>query len=150
MAQSLSKLLVHLIFSTKNREHFIKEEIRPQLHGYMAGIFKRCDSPAVVIGSVEDHLHALFVLSKTWALCDIIQQVKKDSSKWTKSKGVFYGNFHWQDGYGAFSVSESQVEQVVHYIDNQREHHQRQSFQDECRAFLKKYKVPHDECYVWA
>jgi putative transposase len=149
LSQSLSRILVHSIFSTKSREHFIKEAVRPQLHGYMAGIFKGCDSPAIVIGSMEDHAHALFVLSKTWPLCDVIQQVKKDSSKWIKARGLLYKNFHWQDGYGAFSVSESHAEQVMQYIENQREHHQKQSFQNEFRAFLKKYKVSYDERYVW-
>ena len=147
--QSLAQVLVHLIFSTKSREPLPSDDIRPELHPYMVTILKGMDSSAILINSVEDHAHVLFHLSKTHALCDVIENVKKDSSKWIKSKGRAFRNFHWQSGYGAFSVSQSNVAQVVRYIENQKEHHRRRTFQEEFRAFLKRDQVPYDERYVW-
>jgi len=94
--QSLAQVLVHLIFSTKNREPFLSDDIRPELHPYMATILKGMDSSAILINSVEDHAHVLFHLSKNHALCDVIESLKKDSSKWIKTKGRNYRNFHWQ------------------------------------------------------
>jgi len=147
--QSLAQVLVHLIFSTKNREPFLSDDIRPELHPYMATVLKSRESPAILINSVEDHAHVLFHLSKNHALCDVIEGVKKDSSKWIKTKGRTFRNFHWQSGYGAFSVSQSNVAQVVKYSEEQKKHHRRRTFQEEFRAFLKRYQVPYDERYVW-
>jgi putative transposase len=147
--QSLAQVLVHLIFSTKNREPFLLDEVRPELHPYMATVLKANECPAILMNSVEDHAHVLFHLSKNRALCDVIESLKKDSSKWIKTKGRPYRNFHWQSGYGAFSVSQSNVAQVVRYIEKQKEHHRRRTFQEEFRAFLKRYQVPYDERYVW-
>jgi REP element-mobilizing transposase RayT len=147
--QSLAQLLVHLIFSTKSREPLLSDDIRPELHPYMATILKHMDSSAILINSVEDHVHILFHLSKNHALCDVIENVKKDSSKWIKTKGRTFRNFHWQSGYGALSVSQSNLAQVVKYIEGQKEHHRRRTFQEEFRAFLKRYQVQYDERYVW-
>jgi putative transposase len=147
--QSFVQILVHLIFSTKNREPLLPDDIRPELHPFMATILKGKECPAILISSVEDHAHVLFHLSKNHALCDVIESLKKDSSKWIKTKGRNYRNFHWQSGYGAFSVSQSNVAQVVRYIGKQKEHHRRRTFQEEFRAFLKRYQVPYDERYVW-
>lgn len=149
MPQSLAQVRVHLIFSAKNREPLLSDDIRPELHPYMATILKGMDSSAILINSVEDHAHILFHLSKNRALCDVIETVKKDSSKWIKTKGRTFRNFHWQSGYGAFSVSQSNVAQVVRYIETQKEHHRRRTFQEEFRAFLKRYQVPYDERYAW-
>jgi putative transposase len=149
MPQSLAQILIHLIFSTKNREPVLSDEIRSELHPYMATVLKGVNSSAILINSVEDHAHVLFHLSKNHALCDVIEAVKKDSSKWIKTKGKTYRNFHWQNGYGAFSVSQSHVADVVTYIGNQKDHHPRRTFQEEFREFLKKYRVPYDERYVW-
>jgi putative transposase len=149
MPQSLAQILVHLFFSTKNREGMLSDDIRPGLHAYMATILKGMDPSAILINSVADHAHVLFHLSKKQPLCDVVEVVKKDSSKWIKTKGRAYRNFHWQAGYGAFSVSQSNVAQVLNYIDGQKRHHRRTTFQEEFRAFLKKYQVPYDERYVW-
>ena len=115
----------------------------------MATILKHMDSSAILINSVADHAHVLFHLSKNHALCHVVESVKKDSSKWIKTKGRAYRTFHWQSGYGAFSVSQSNVAQVVRYIENQKVHHRRRTFQEEFRAFLKRYQVRYDERYVW-
>ena len=149
MAQSLSKMLVHLIFSTKGRERIIRDDIRDELHRYSAAVLKELDSPAILINSVEDHIHILFSLSRNYAIKDIVEEVKKASSKWIKGKGRDYAGFYWQNGYGAFSVSQSAVDEVRAYILRQHEHHQRVSFQDEFRAFLRRYEIEFDERYVW-
>jgi REP element-mobilizing transposase RayT len=149
MAQSLSKILVHLVFSTKNRERILTDAVRCELHPYMNKILVEMDSPAIAIGSVEDHGHILFRLSKNHAVCNVIEEVKTSSSKWIKTKGEAFRNFHWQNGYGAFSVSQSNVEEVQNYITDQKEHHRTKTFQEEFRAFLKRYDVPYDERYVW-
>ena len=102
-----------------------------------------------LINSVADHAHVLFHLSKNHPLCSVIEVVKKDLSKWIKTKGKAYRNFHWQNGYGAFSVSQSNVDEVIKYIEDQKEHHRKRTFQEEFRAFLKKYQMRYDERYVW-
>ena len=149
MAQSLSKILIHLVFSTKNRERILTDEVRAELHPYMNKVLVEMDSPAIAVGSVEDHIHILFRLSKNHAICKVIEEVKTSSSKWIKTKGASFKNFHWQSGYGAFSVSQSNVEEVQNYIADQKEHHRTKTFQEEFRAFLNRYDVPYDERYVW-
>lgn len=149
MAQSLAKFIAHLIFSTKNRERILTDNIRPELHSYLAAVFVEVDSPALLINSVEDHVHVLFLLSKNQAVCKVTEEVKKSSSKWIKTKGPNYTNFHWQSGYGVFSVSQSNVEDVKAYIAGQKEHHRLKTFQEEFRAFLQKYELRYDERYVW-
>jgi putative transposase len=149
MSQSLSVNLIHLIYSTKNRVACLTPDLLPDLFGYQAGIFKDMNSPAIEIGGAVDHVHALFVLSKNHKLCDIIEEVKKGSSRWLKTQGAGFSEFHWQGGYGAFSVSQSHVEKVREYILTQEEHHRTITFQDEFRKFLKRYNVEYDERYVW-
>jgi REP element-mobilizing transposase RayT len=149
MPQSLAKILVHLVYSTKNREAVLRDDIRDELHRYSAGILKEVQSPAILINSVEDHVHILYSHSKNYSPSKIVEEVKTGSSKWIKTKGAAYSGFHWQNGYGAFSVSQSGVREVVKYIEGQKEHHRRKSFQEEYREFLKRYEVPYDERYVW-
>ena len=149
MPQSLSSILIHLIFSTKNREPFLRPEIDTELYPYLASIFKAMKSPALVINGTSDHLHTLCSLSRVVTIADLVEEVKTESSKWIKTKGSEFQNFHWQSGYGAFSVSQSQVASVKRYIGGQKEHHRRVSFQDEYRKFLKAYEVEYDERYVW-
>lgn len=149
MPQSLSSILVHLIFSTKNREPFISLAIESELHPYMATIFREHDSPSLIIDGTSDHLHMLFALSRTIAVADLVEEVKTGSSKWIKTKGSEFRNFHWQKGYGAFSVAQSNVEVVKRSIHNQKQHHRRVTFQDEYREFLKRYHVEFDKRYVW-
>jgi putative transposase len=149
MPQSLSSILLHLIFSTKNRERLVRPELEPELHAYLAAVFRACDSPALSIGGDADHIHALFALSRTWTVADVVEEVKKRSSKWMKTKGQAYRSFQWQAGYGAFSIGQSNVLALKRYIAQQKEHHKRRSFQDEFRDLLKKYGVDYDERYVW-
>ncbi len=149
MQQSLAINLVHLIYSTKNREPLLTAEARSKLFAYQAGIFKQWNSPAVVIGGVEDHVHALFLLSKNHTLVKVIEEVKKSSSKWIKSESRAFEGFHWQSGYGAFSLSPPHVPQIRAYIEGQTEHHKTETFQEEFRTFLERYKIEYDEKYVW-
>ena len=148
MPQSLSKVLVHLIFSTKNREPLIGPDIRPRLHGYLVGILDKLKSPSLQTGGVADHIHILLALGRTISQAELVEEVKKSSSKWMKSDGGVAG-FSWQAGYGAFSIGESQADTVIHYIQNQEEHHRKVTFQDEFRKFLERYRVAYDERYVW-
>jgi len=149
MPQSLVKNLVHLIFSTKNRASVLNDIVREALHAYSAGILNDLASPALLINSVPDHLHVLFNLNKNTALAHVVMEVKRGSSKWLKTQGDNFVAFHWQNGYGAFSVGESAVEAVKSYIANQQDHHRRVTFQEEFRVFLKRYEIAFDERYVW-
>jgi putative transposase len=149
MPQSLTKNLIHLIFSTKNREGFITDAVRPDLHAYMATVLKNMECPALIINSVEDHVHILFLLHRTVVLSSAVGDLKSSSSKWVKTQSNALAAFSCQAGFGAFSVSESNVEAVKHYIANQEEHHRKVSFQDEFRSFLEKHSVEYDERYVW-
>lgn len=149
MPQSLARLHVHLIFSTKHRERVITEAVRDPLHAYMATVLQNLGCAPVLINSVEDHVHILFELARTVPVSQAVEEVKKSSSKWIKTQGAEFAGFAWQAGYGAFAVSESNVPTVRDYIGGQQEHHRRKSFQEEYRAFLEKHRVTFDERYVW-
>jgi REP element-mobilizing transposase RayT len=149
MAQSLARILVHIIFSTKGRVPVLARGVRPQLTAYLAGICKRIACPCIEVGCQPDHVHVLAVLSKNIALAEMVEEIKKGSSKWVKTCAPALRNFHWQNGYGAFSVSPSNATRVQEYILAQDEHHRRVTFQDEFRAFLRRHGVPFDERYVW-
>lgn len=149
MPQSLSSILIHLVFSTKRREPLIVTEIESELYAYMIGIFRNHQCPSLIVGGTRDHVHSLFVLHRTVSVAEIVEEVKKSSSKWIKTQGAEFGSFQWQAGYGAFSIGQSNVPAVKRYIANQKAHHSRQEFQDEFRALLNKYEVEHDERYVW-
>ena len=149
MAQSLAKNLLHLVFSTKNRQPLFGNDIRPQLHEDAGGILRNLDSNALIMNSVEDHLHVLFNLHRTKALSDVVMELKRGTSKWFKEQGSAYRAFYWQAGFGAFSVSASQTDCVAEYIAKQVEHHKKRSFQDEFRALLRAHEIEFDEKYVW-
>jgi putative transposase len=150
MPQSLTKLYVHIIFSTKNRSPLLEDEnIRNQMYAYLASILREFNCPALVIGGTVDHIHILCTLSKTTTLTDVIREIKRNSSKWIKTKGTQYNDFYWQSGYGAFSVSYSNIPHARDYIINQQEHHKQTTFQDELRSFLKKHGIEFDERYIW-
>jgi len=150
MPQSLAKLWVHLIFSTKDRYPFLFDKsLRTNTHAYLATVLRSHECETLIVGGVEDHVHALFALSRNYSIADIVKEIKRTSSKWIKEKSSTQAKFHWQGGYGAFSVSQSHLDQVTRYIERQEEHHIQVTFQDEYRAFLKKYCVEYDERYVW-
>lgn len=149
MPQSLVKNYLHLIFSTKNRVPIIDETLQPELFRYIAGICSHHECVPVKVGGHNNHVHALFLLSKKIALVRIVEELKSHSSAWVKTKGDQYRNFYWQSGYGAFSVNPSETDVAAAYIENQKEHHRKRTFEEEYRGFLKKYCVAYDERYVW-
>ncbi|HVU99752.1 MAG TPA: IS200/IS605 family transposase [Verrucomicrobiae bacterium] len=149
MPQSLSRILIHLVFSTKNRERVLTAEIQAELHPYLAGVLDNLECAAVQAGGADDHVHLLFGLSRTRTVAEVVETVKTSSSKWIKTKGAAFARFHWQSGYGAFSVSQSDADTVIAYIRNQAEHHRRMTFQEEYRRLLERYRIAFDEKFVW-
>jgi REP element-mobilizing transposase RayT len=147
MSQSLSNILIHLVFSTKNRLGLIPPRLEEELWQYLAGTCNVLRCPPHRVGGDADHIHIACTLARTVAVSELVEEVKSSSSKWMKDKGV--PDFWWQNGYGAFSVGQSQLEDLVAYIQGQKEHHRGASFQDEYRQFLRRYQIPYDERYVW-
>jgi len=145
--QSLSRVLVHLVFSTKNREPFITPAHRDRVFEYLGGTLAALDCPPVRVGGMPDHVHLLFVLAKTLPVSKVVEEVKKDSSKWAKQH--VGPDFYWQSGYGAFSVSPSSADAVRAYIECQEEHHRTRSYPDELRGLLLRHDLEWDERYVW-
>lgn len=147
MSHSYVSNRVHLVFSTKNREKRLCEEVQIKLWPYMAGIARNHGFGAIKIGGMDDHVHALIAMPATLPLAKAIQTLKACSSKWLNETAV--QNFAWQEGYGAFSVSASQTEGVIRYIENQRKHHEKKTFDDEFIALLKRYAVSYDPIHVF-
>jgi putative transposase len=149
MSQSLVKNTLHLIFSTKGRVPLIQPPVESELHAYLWGTCKNLECHPIRVGGDVDHVHILCALSKKLALMKLLEILKSHSSKWIKTKGGLYQHFRWQDGYAAFSVSPRDVDNVVAYIDNQKEHHRHKAFQDELRELFKKHGLEYDERYLW-
>lgn len=149
MPQSLSYLLTHIVFSTKDRAPVLDLVVRPALHAYLATVARNIDCECFRVGGVADHVHLAVRLSRTITMAQLIEELKTSSSKWLKTQSPALAAFAWQRGYGAFSVGPSDLNALLHYIDNQEEHHRTRTFQDEYRAFLKKYCIEYDERYVW-
>jgi putative transposase len=151
MPQSLAKIAVHLVFSTKNRERILLDSFREDLHNVMGGLLNSMGCQSLIVGTADDHIHALFLLSRTITISDCVSKLKTGSNDWLRNhpNGPHIASFHWQGGYAAFSVSQSQIETVRDYIRNQREHHQTLTFQDELRSFFRKFEIVFDERYVW-
>ena len=149
MPQSLAKIYLHIIFSTKNRDPLIEAELDSELYAYLGSICRSMHCPPIEIGGSSDHIHVACCLGRSTTASKMVEELKSHSSKWIKSKGQRYTSFYWQKGYAAFSVGQSQLEHLQKYIQRQREHHKRISFQEEYRNFLQKYEVAYDERYVW-
>jgi REP element-mobilizing transposase RayT len=150
MAQSLSRVLVHFVFSTKDRFAFpVDSELRKRMHAYLARVFNEHDSPAIEVGGTEDHVHILSLLSRNRAMSEIIKKAKANSSGWAKTQGGWLLKFAWQGGYAAFSIHQSQIDQVKNYIQCQPEHHRQRTFREEYLEFLRENQIPYDERYLW-
>ena len=150
MAQSLADVNLHIIFSTKHREALLPDEqLRQEMHAYLASIIKAYGSHPFIVGGTADHVHMLCSLPKVESYSKLIGEAKRNSSKWIKGKNSALSGFHWQNGYGAFSVSHSLLPKVQDYIRNQEEHHRIRTFQEEFREFLMKHHIEFDERYVW-
>ena len=150
MPQSLSAVYIHLVFSTKERRPFLRDNpTRDALHSYVGAISKQLDCPPIKVGGVEDHIHILARFSRTITQAEWVKELKRVSNLWLKERGRDYYDFEWQGGYADFSVSQSNLEQVMQYIDKQPEHHRKMNFQDELRALLRKHEIQWGEKYVW-
>ena len=150
MPQSLTNLLVHLVFSTMERHPFLSDHgLRGEMHHYLGGIINEKGGYSLGIGGIADHVHLLVVMPRTISVADLVRDLKRASSIWIKGRDPALAKFAWQGGYGAFSVGQTECEVVKGYIGNQGEHHKTRSFQEEYRALLDKYGIAYDERYVW-
>ncbi len=149
MSQSLSKLYVHAVFHIKYNSPEIRRQDKDELYAYMGSIIKDNQAVPIIINGVENHVHILFVLSKNVALAKMMEEIKRHSSRWIKTKGNYYSQFAWQGGYGGFSVSPSLHDKTKRYIRNQEEHHGKRTFKEEYLMFLEEYGIGYDERYLW-
>ena len=149
MPQSLSKVILQIVFSTKNREPWLEPDVRPRMHAYLATVCRDLGAELVRVGGVADHVHIVTTLPQTVSQAEFIEQMKKTSSKWIKALDARYRGFFWQRGYGAFSVSLSQLDTVLDYVKAQQQHHRTRTFQEEYRELLRKHGIDFDERYVW-
>ena len=150
MSQALTNLLVHLIFSTKDRQPFLSDTaLQADLHQYLGGVVNHHAGRSIIVGGVADHVHLLLALPKTVAMSDLVRELERSSSLWIKQREPSLKDFAWQGGFGAFSVGQGEVELVRSYILRQEEHHKLCTFQEEYRAFPQKYGIEWDEKYVW-
>ena len=149
MAQSPAKIVLHLVFSTKNRERWIEDSLQSGLHAYLAGACRAVGSEAYRVGGADDHVHIACTLPRTLTVSKLLEEIKKSSSVWVKNQDDKLRSIAWQAGYGAFSIGESQVPVLLNYIDNQWEHHQSSTFEEEFLTFLNRYRIEYDERYLW-
>ena len=150
MAQSLCKVYLHIVFHTKPSSPTVGTEHLERLHQYIGGLVNATGCQVLCVGGTENHIHALMLFSRTETIARVVEEMKRNSSRWIKTLSPHYENFAWQGGYGVFSVSQSQVDTVVSYIKNQAEHHKKQSFRDEYLEFLRLYKIDYNEQYVFS
>ncbi len=149
MSQSLSKILLHVVFSTKNRVEPIPGDLEKALHAYLAGIIRANGSEAFRVGGTENHVHLACTLPRTITVSKLLEEIKKSSSAWIKKQHTDCQSFAWQAGYGVFSLGQSQLNVLIRYIDGQHEHHKNKTFQEEYLELLHKYDVEYDERYLW-
>ena len=149
MPQSFASLHCHIVFSTKQRQPFINAELQPNLFAYIGGILDKHSAPLVAAGGMPDHVHLLVSLPRTLSIAELVRTVKSNSSRWIHEEQPNLHDFQWQQGYGTFAVSFSNLDTVKAYLANQAEHHHQQSFQDELRTLLKRHQIEWDERYIW-
>lgn len=149
MANTYTQIHIHIVFAVQNRECLIINTWKDELYKYITGIIQNHDHKVLAINGMPDHLHILIGMRPTQSISDLMQDIKGDSSKWINQKGFIRGRFKWQEGYGAFSYTKSQVENVVNYIRNQEAHHRKKSFSDEYHDLLERFGVEYDERYVF-
>lgn len=149
MASSYVSMLVHYVWSTKNREPLIHDSWQDRLHGYLGGILRNNNAKLLAAGGMPDHVHLLVSLLSTITVAKAVNLLKSNSTTWVKKNIENMGRFHWQEKYGAFSVSKSSEEKLFQYIANQQEHHRQRTFKDEFLALLEKHEIDYDERYLW-
>jgi len=149
MSHSYVRLLVHVVFSTKERRHLITPDLQERLFPYLAGIATHNGFEALAVGGIEDHVHVVLQLPTTITIAKAVQLLKGNSSKWVSVTFPLHAGFTWQEGYGAFSIGASQLQRTLAYVRNQAEHHRTASFQDEYLRFLESNGLPYDQQYVF-
>jgi REP element-mobilizing transposase RayT len=149
MAGTFSQIYIQVVFAVKGRENLIGSSWKDELHKYIAGIIKAKEQKPIIINGVSDHVHCFIGLKPSMAIADLVRDIKNNSSKFINEKGFIKGKFQWQEGYGAFSYSHSQIEQVYSYILNQEEHHRKKSFREEYIELLNKFQIDHKPEYLF-
>ena len=149
MPQSLSQVILNIVFSTKDRHPWLGPAIRPRMRAYLATVCRDCGCEAYRVGGVADHVHIAARLARTIGQAELLEKIKKTSSAWIKTQGPEYGSLYGQGDYGGFSVGYSQLDDLVRYVENQETHHKNKTFQEEYRELLRKYNIAFDERYVW-
>ena len=147
MANSFFSDYKHIVFSTKHREHWLQPDIMPEVHRYLGGAIKEHGCIPLIVGGVTNHVHILARMKNDLLTKDLVKEIKRTSTNWLNAKGIAWGKFHWQDGYGAFSISYWDVEKIRAYIENQEEHHRRMTWEEELHKLLVKHGVEFDERY---
>ena len=148
MANTYTKIYLHIVFAVQNRISLIQPEWKDELYKYITGIVKNNEHKLIAINGMSDHLHIAIGYKPHQLIPDLLQDIKGDSSKWINKKKFIRGKFNWQAGYGAFSFSHSHLDAVIKYINNQEKHHKKMAFREEYIELLKKYDVEYDEKYV--
>lgn len=149
MANTFSKIYLHVVFSVKGRQNLIQKQWKDELHKYMCGIVTGKNQKVYAIGGVADHIHILISIKPNIVISDLVRDIKASSSKWVNEKGYLVGNFQWQEGFGVFSYAQSQLDSVIAYINNQEQHHQKKTFKQEYLDLLQKFDIRYDEKYVF-
>jgi len=149
MSRTFLHLFTHIVFSTKNRARLIVPDLKPELYAYLGGLTRELKGKAHAINGMEDHVHLLVSLPPTVSLADALRFIKSNSCKWVHEKWPQRSTFAWQLGYGAFSVSKSNVPEVMEYIHNQEKHHKKFTYQEELLTLLRKHGIEYDERYMW-
>jgi len=149
MPQSLNNVLLHFVFSTKDRHPYLSAHVRPKLHAYLATIVRNAGCTCPRVGGVADHVHLAVYLSRTITIAALVEELKTTSSKWLKTQSPELSTFAWQRGYGVFSADPRELDALSLYIETQEEHHQKRSFQDEYRGLLSQYRMTCGERYLW-
>jgi putative transposase len=150
MSQSLSDIILHIVFSTKNRQPWIQLSIEEELYRYICGVCRNLSCPIIKINGVEDHIHILLQLGRTRSLSELVSEIKSSSSRWIKTKGATYSDFAWQGGYGVFSVSRPNLDGAMNYLSSQKEHHKTVTFKEELLAMLQRAQIAFDEKHLWS
>jgi REP element-mobilizing transposase RayT len=149
MANTYSQIYIQVVFAVQGQENLIKNEWRDELYKYITGIIKNHEQKLIVIGGISNHIHISLGIKPNVALSDLVREIKANSSRFVNERKFVKGKFYWQEGFGAFSYSHSQLDTVIRYIENQEIHHAQKSFKDEYKGFLKNFRVEHDEKYLF-
>jgi len=149
MANTYTQIYIHSVFTVQNKISLIKPQWQDDLYKYITGIVQNNGHKLIAINGMPDHIHLLVGMKPNQSLSDLMQDVKGDSSKWIHEKGLIKGKFEWQAGFGSFSYSISQIDAVVKYINNQKNHHKKKTFIQEYLEFLEKFKIPFDDRYIF-